>query len=214
MMIRDDWKKATAKLFLALGFLLLLSTSSRAAAVCPTPAAPPLSTPGFSLLTEQSGNYNVSSGGNGCYAEYIYQNTTTKNLDFVFYVGANVGPVDNISAYNFTGFTTTLSEFPGTLSGSTAYASTNVNSGAVNFNYSTGEIGPSGTGGSSEFLSILTNATTYESGGNLGISDGVEANIADLQPGPEPSTLLLWGTGLLAFVWVSRKKLGFGSDAA
>lgn len=65
------------------------------------------------------------------------------------------------------------------------------------------------------------NVTVYSFGWgissyNFGISGSgttVVGNVGDLTLAPEPSTLLLWGTGLLALGAIFRKKAGVGSAA-
>jgi PEP-CTERM motif-containing protein len=135
-------------------------------------------------------------------------------LDFFFYVGTPStsigGGISQVTDSSFTGFSTDvgyLSSATGADCTSTA-ASTDLggvgrsaDGSTISFAFSTDVP----TGVCSPVLAIMTNATNYTAG-TLNVSGTTDPLIGTYAPTPEPSTLLLLGTGLIGLIGMTYRR--------
>jgi hypothetical protein len=150
--------------------------------------------------------YIDASGGSavGC-------TTTSGCLDFVFSFTNNASSADAIlvaTMAKFSGYSVDAAFVPG--SGAAAPITVSLDTfGAVNWDFSAAS--PVTPGSTSDTLVLYTNATV-PAGGLFSLADGSTTTAIDLGPAaippavPEPSSLMLLGTGLLTTVGVVRRK--------
>ena len=160
------------------------------------------------------------SGGTGTVSEWVVRDATSALcpgcLSFVYQVHLDTGVVGLIEGASYSGFTVDVAHFIGpsaSLTGSTAGgfgandADRSADGSTIGFNFSN-PITP----GNNSFLEIAnTNAISFM-GGIIGV-DGTGENgtsIGGFAPGlaavPEPATVLLIGSGLVAIgVWRRRR---------
>lgn len=166
-------------------------------------------TPGGPLLAMTSGVITTGTFSAN-YSEWVYSdpgNTFCSGcLDFVFQFKNN-GPdiLARFTFYNFTGFTLDVGTDPfGQHDPTTIDRS--LSGAVVGFNYTPGdEIQP---GQTTPMLVIETNARHFDFNGYLSAQDGTAGYgkaYEPAQPIPEPSSLGLFGSGLLAIGGVWRK---------
>jgi len=131
-------------------------------------------------------------------------------LDFIIQITNNAGSTDSIariSTSSFTGFLTDVG-FNTCCGGTMADEVTRSLSGSVvgwNFNAIPGDLGIL-PGGVSAVLEIDTNAYFYTAG-VISVIDGGTTDLHGFAPGvPEPTSLMLFGSGLLGLGNFLRKK--------
>jgi hypothetical protein len=182
------------------------------------------------LLDSVTGTFSFNNGAgtlSGMYEELVavdpFGITCTGCLDFA--VKVSVGPgqdpfVGAVSLGFFNGYTTDVGYVEGTAvasgggSGNPLRVSRGAGGGGVTFRFAfPGTPTPIGAGGSSAFLVVATNATTYDRNGWMVINGGAASSSAGgeltdlLEPtqiAPEPSTELPLSIGLAAFVGFGR----------
>lgn len=206
----------------------LIGTVSTAPGVTVFPGlVPPGTNPGTllaSLVAPYS--YSTTSGTtSGTITSAVFREGTG-TLDFYYQVNNNptsATAIARLSATSFLGFSTSLGFL---VDGSTLAGGTFVNGtvapvtadsslfppGAViGFNFNppvASEIAP---GTTSYVLAISTNATSFTAG-NAEVLDGGSQTVAAFQPAgtptvPEPSSMILMGSGIVSLLGVVRKKL-------
>ncbi len=128
-------------------------------------------------------------------------------LDFTYYVandfGSPQGIIESISSSDFTGYKTSVGYIT---NGGMApdLASKSIDGAVVKFYFA--DFMP---GDTADYLVIQTDAQNYTAG-NWSIQDGSTLAINGFQPTsvtPEPSSLILLGTGLVSAAGVVRRKL-------
>lgn len=120
----------------------------------------------------------------------------------------SISSVNRATMVNFLGWTTDAdsNSLSGTLQDATSMD--RIDGATVGFDFSSGALASLiQPGETSEILWIKTNSKLYGSG-FLSIIDGGSANVAAFQPAvPEPTSMMLFGTGLLGFVGRLRRKV-------
>jgi hypothetical protein len=173
-------------------------------------AAPDQLFPNGSNLVVKTGTA-MGTGFTDTYTAGVYADNSNPFcagcLDFYF-IFTNNGPGDNerFTASNFSDFLTDVGihgpggvNNPGTVDRSS-------DGSVIGFNY-TGS-GVLSSGKTTNILIIATNATQYGTG-TFSIQDGLDGSkvtVAGFEPVPEPTSLALFGTGVLSLVGMAKRK--------
>jgi hypothetical protein len=195
---------------LSLGFIF--ATSANATPLLPgTSIAASTLTYGGTLVGFSSGAITPGTFM-GVYTESVYSdplNTYCSGcFDFVYQIAnyGTTGVIEHLTGYSFdsfltsVGFTGISGEFePVTISRTT-------DGTTVDFNFLGAANVPAG--GVSTYLVVQTNATAFTTG-LVSLQDGSAGTAGGLVPTmvPEPSSIVLLGSGLLGIVGVVRRKL-------
>ncbi len=170
------------------------------------------------LLTSISGTFaGVATGSpSGTYTASVFRNSNGF-LDFVYHFNntGNRDVVDSVTMSNFAGFTTDLFVFgPG--QDPDFGSRTAGNPSVVKFLFTPDNDGDNdqvGPGMSSDTLVIATNATNWEPGlftfqnGDTDTVRAFEPTSGVVRTIPEPSSMLLFGTGLSGLAATLRRRI-------
>jgi hypothetical protein len=146
--------------------------------------------------------------------EAVYRDGVTGNMDFVYQFNNNSGslkPIEQMSDSPYDMFLTDVQEsvtaFGTFTGGGTLSASTDRSVSGGNIAWS-GIWGGSGSSVTSAILMVKTNANFFQPGTISFINAGTVTLNGFFAPSqvPEPTFYGLLGAGLLAMLWVSRKR--------
>jgi hypothetical protein len=208
---------------LILGLVASLGVLALASAAQATLLAPGTSTAGVAIadtrgaLLADTGVKPFSfPGTSGTVEEWVYRDTVTGNLDFVYQasVGGSSGLLEKVTGASYAKFTTDVGYIavasgvaPATVSRSSLGAD---NGAVVSFNFPDGSAtGAILHGQTSDLLVIKTNSPDFQ-GGSIGLIDGGGTTVPGFAPGPAPNTLVLAGAAFASLmiggaVWRRRQ---------
>ena len=196
------------------------ATPSFATSLTPGSIVTPEVVTGFASVIADTGVINFNFGGDVGTVEEVVVNNFTANpygasdISFIYQISVTGGHIDNLTSESFAipGISIDVAQSPQGIFGppipTTEAVSADLTSDGTTLGF--GFTQPDGlTPGDTSYLLIVnTNLTSFE-GGLFSLQDGQTQNFVGYVPTatPEPSTLSLLGTGLLAAGAGLRRKM-------
>jgi hypothetical protein len=210
------------RILLPILMLLTLALISLPANATPLPPGGSVAPSAFAgspgtLLTSATQNFTSTLGASdfsGTVTEAVYRDGVTGNMDFVYQFNNNSGslkPIEQMSDSPYDSFLTDVQQsvtaFGAFTGGGTLSTSTDRSVSGGNISWS-GIWGGGGSSVTSAILMVKTDANFFQPGTVSFINSGTVTLFGFFAPAqvPEPTFYGLLAAGLLAMVWVSRKR--------
>ena len=174
------------------------------------------------LLGSLTGTFNIGGGTlTGTWHDFVLVDpfgvTCTGCLDFVFNVDidpASSGGIGSLTMARFSGFSTDVGDVSNAAGDNPITVSRGASGSGISFNLIFQNL-PLPPGAATKGLVVATNATEFDTGGNVfinGFAFGSGSNITGqinqlFEPVPEPTTMLLLGVGLAGIATFRKRTL-------
>lgn len=153
---------------------------------------------GFIAELSEPFTLNSASGtATGTATSFVYVDTSTHGLDFVYRITVSAGSTDVVDALSMSAFggSSTDVDYIVSSGDNTPTAATRPSDNVIDFYFTANDIS---AGEMADELLIETNDTTNFYGqGSLSLVDGGSATVPSFGTTPEPGAFLLFGSGLV-----------------